>query len=59
MMHRVRARNDVTSRLSVAYFVNPDLDQVLDPWRVGPRNQGVDLLRWGQENPVRFGLPKL
>jgi isopenicillin N synthase-like dioxygenase len=59
MMHRVRARHDVTSRLSVAYFVNPDLDQVLDPWRLGRRNRGVDLLRWGQENPVRFGLPKL
>jgi isopenicillin N synthase-like dioxygenase len=59
MMHRVRARADVASRLSVAYFVNPDLDQVLNPWRWGPRNRGVDLLRWGQENPVRFGLPKL
>ena len=59
MMHRVRARPDVVDRLSVAYFVNPDLDQQLDPWVPGPRNLGVDLLRWGQTNPARFGLPTL
>ncbi len=59
MMHRVRARAEVATRLSVAYFVNPDLDQTLDPWIAGPRNAGVDLLRWGQQNPARFGLPVL
>ncbi len=59
MMHRVRARVEITTRLSVAYFVNPDLDQILDPWVVGARNAGVDLLRWGQQNPARFGLPVL
>ena len=59
MMHRVRARADVVTRLSVAYFVNPDLDQTLDPWVVSDRNRGVDLLRWGQQNPARFGLPVL
>ena len=59
MQHRVRAHADVPTRLSVAYFVNPDLDQQLDPWVPGVRNQGVDLLRWGQENPARFGLPTL
>jgi isopenicillin N synthase-like dioxygenase len=59
MMHRVRARAEVATRLSVAYFVNPDLDQTLDPWIIGPRNAGVDLLRWGQQNPARFGLPVL
>ena len=59
MMHRVRARPEVSTRLSVAYFVNPDLDQTLDPWIRGARNLGVDLLRWGQQNPARFGLPVL
>ena len=59
MMHRVRARPEVPTRLSVAYFVNPDLDQTLEPWIPGPRNHGVDLLRWGQLNPARFGLPAL
>ena len=59
MMHRVRARPEVTTRLSVAYFVNPDLDQLLEPWIPGARNHGVDLLRWGQLNPARFGLPAL
>jgi isopenicillin N synthase-like dioxygenase len=59
MMHRVRARGDVATRLSVAYFVNPDLDQQLDPWVPNDRNQGVDLLSWGQQNPARFGLPTL
>ncbi len=59
MMHRVRARGDVSTRLSVAYFVNPDLDQQLDPWVPNARNHGVDLLRWGQQNPARFGLPTL
>lgn len=58
-LHRVRARADVTTRLSVAYFVNPDLDQSLDPWIPGQRNAGVDLLTWGQQNPARFGLPVL
>ena len=59
MMHRVRARPEVATRLSVAYFVNPDLDQQLDPWVPNARNHGVDLLRWGQQNPARFGLPTL
>ena len=59
MMHRVRARADVATRLSVAYFVNPDLDQQLAPWVPNARNHGVDLLRWGQQNPARFGLPTL
>ena len=59
MMHRVRARAEVPTRLSVAYFVNPDLDQTLEPWIPGARNKGIDLLRWGQLNPARFGLPAL
>jgi isopenicillin N synthase-like dioxygenase len=59
MLHRVRARPDVPSRLSVAYFVNPNLNQVLKPWVNSPRNRGVDLLSWGQQNPARFGLPTL
>jgi isopenicillin N synthase-like dioxygenase len=58
-MHRVRALPTVDSRLSVAYFVNPDLDQMLPPWRETDRNRDVDLLRWGQLNPARFGLPTL
>lgn len=57
--HRVRALADVPTRLSVAYFVNPDLDQELRPWVPTPRNEHVDLLRWGQQNPARFGLPTL
>ncbi len=59
ILHRVRAHPTIATRLSVAYFVNPDLDQTLEPWRRGARNHDVDLLRWGQENPVRFGLPRL
>jgi isopenicillin N synthase-like dioxygenase len=58
-LHRVRANKHVPSRLSVAYFVNPDLDQELPPWVATTRNASVDLLRWGQENPARFGLPYL
>ncbi len=58
-MHRVRAHAHVPSRLSVAYFVNPDLDQDLPPWVANTRNTTIDLLRWGQENPARFGLPTL
>jgi isopenicillin N synthase-like dioxygenase len=59
MPHRVRAHKDVPLRVSVAYFVNPDLDQDLPPWFDNDRNRGVDLLRWGQQNPTRFGLPAL
>lgn len=59
MLHQVRVHPEVPSRLSVAYFVNPDLDQDLPPWVDGPRNVGVDLLSWGQLNPARFGLPRL
>ena len=57
--HRVRAHTNVPVRLSVAYFVNPDLDQELPPWVPMMRSEGVDLLRWGQQNPARFGLPTL
>ncbi len=59
MVHRVRALPEVATRISVAYFVNPDLDQQLDPWIKGARNHGIDLLTWGQQNPARFGLPTL
>jgi isopenicillin N synthase-like dioxygenase len=59
MPHQVRVNRDVPVRISVAYFVNPDLDQDLAPWVPTPRNAGVDLLRWGQQNPTRFGLPAL
>ncbi len=58
-MHRVVAHPNVDMRLSVAYFVNPNLDQTLNPWVISERNKGVDLLRWGQLNPARFGLPIL
>lgn len=59
MPHQVRAHHDVAERISIAYFVNPDLDQQLDPWVETERNATVDLLRWGQQNPTRFGLPAL
>jgi isopenicillin N synthase-like dioxygenase len=59
MPHRVRAHKNVPLRVSVAYFVNPDLDQELPPWFDNDRNRGVDLLHWGQQNPTRFGLPAL
>jgi isopenicillin N synthase-like dioxygenase len=59
MPHQVRAHPHVTARVSVAYFVNPDLDQDLPAWASNRRNAHVDLLRWGQENPARFGLPTL
>jgi isopenicillin N synthase-like dioxygenase len=57
--HRVRAERSVSRRMSVAYFVNPDTDQVLAPWILGERNRDVDLVHWGRNNPARFGLPVL
>ncbi len=59
MAHQVRAHSYVPIRISMAYFVNPDLDQVLNPWIKNERNAEADLLRWGQQNPTRFGLPAL
>jgi isopenicillin N synthase-like dioxygenase len=59
MAHQVRAHSDIPVRISMAYFVNPDLDQTLKPWVVNDRNRHADLLQWGQQNPTRFGLPAL
>lgn len=59
LYHRVRNHPNVDTRLSVMLFVNPNLDERLEPWVRNAHNEGVDLVRRAILNPVQFGLPAL
>jgi isopenicillin N synthase-like dioxygenase len=59
LYHRVRNHPDVDTRLSVMFFVNPNLDQLLKPWVHNEHNEGIDLVHRTMVNPLQFGLPAL
>jgi isopenicillin N synthase-like dioxygenase len=59
LYHRVRNHPEVDTRLSVMLFVNPNLDERLEPWVRNAYNEGIDLVRRAILNPVQFGLPAL
>jgi isopenicillin N synthase-like dioxygenase len=59
LYHRVRNHPELETRLSVMFFVNPNVDEPLEPWVRNEHNEGVDLVRRTMVNPVQFGLPAL
>ncbi|WP_027528692.1 2OG-Fe(II) oxygenase family protein [Bradyrhizobium sp. Ec3.3] len=62
LIHRVMADRTVNERLSLMYFVNPNVgtDNTLKPWIPAKQEAcGVDILQRAVENPTRFGLPPL
>lgn len=61
LYHRVRNRSDVTKRMSLMYFSNPNASRTrrLRPWRESPVNRDADIMQRVIENPVKFGLPPI
>lgn len=59
LYHRVRRHADISMRMSLMYFVNPNIDQALSAWVQNRINDGVDIARYAAEGPKQFGLPSL
>ncbi len=59
LYHQVRnSRRDV-SRYSTMFFVNPELNQPLEPWVRNESNAGIDIIERANAAPQQFGLPTL
>jgi isopenicillin N synthase-like dioxygenase len=56
LYHRVRNCLE-PERMSLMYFVNPQLDHQLEPWLSNETNEGVDILDLARKLPNGFGLP--
>jgi isopenicillin N synthase-like dioxygenase len=56
LYHRVRNCLQ-PSRMSLMYFVNPQLDHELEPWLRNETNEGVSILDRARKLPNGFGLP--
>jgi isopenicillin N synthase-like dioxygenase len=59
LYHRVRNFQDIQKRISIIYFVNPNLGQNIDPWVKNKTNEGINILKVAEEYPLKYGLPKL
>jgi isopenicillin N synthase-like dioxygenase len=58
LYHRVRNCQE-PERMSLMYFVNPQLDHALEPWLSNETNVGVDILDLARTLPNGFGLPDI
>jgi isopenicillin N synthase-like dioxygenase len=59
LYHQVKNSFRKESRYSLMFFVNPDGDQVLDPWVRNETNAGIDIIEQANALPQKFGLPTL
>jgi len=59
LYHRVRNSFRKESRYSMMYFVNPESDQVIEPWIRNDTNAGIDIIEQANALPQKFGLPTL
>lgn len=59
LIHQVRNLHTQAPRLSLMYFVNPEIDHRLDPWIRNESNAGVDIVERAINAPKEFGLPTL
>jgi isopenicillin N synthase-like dioxygenase len=59
LYHRVKNSFRKEPRTSMMYFVNPESDQVLEPWIANETNAGVDIIEQANALPNKFGLPTL
>ncbi len=58
LYHRVRNRQE-PKRMSLMYFVNPQLDHPIEPWLRNETNADVDVLELARKLPNGFGLPDI
>lgn len=59
MYHQVRNTHRQDPRMSIMLFVNPEIDQKLEPWIKNETNDGVDIIEKANEGPKQFGMPTL
>jgi isopenicillin N synthase-like dioxygenase len=56
--HQVR-NHRLDQRVSIMYFVNPDVDAPVTPFVHNEQNAGVDIGEQVRRNPEKYGLPPL
>ena len=59
LFHQVKNSFRKDPRYSMMFFVNPDGDQVLEPWVRNETNAGIDIIAEANKLPLKFGLPTL
>jgi len=59
MYHQVRNTHRRDPRSSLLLFVNPEIDQKLEPWIKNETNAGIDIIERANEGPKQFGMPTL
>lgn len=59
MYHQVRNNRRREPRCSLMLFVNPEIDQKLEPWIRNETNAGIDIIERANEGPKQFGMPTL
>ena len=59
MYHQVRNNHRRDPRSSLLLFVNPEIDQTLEPWIKNESNVGIDIIERANEGPKQFGMPTL
>jgi isopenicillin N synthase-like dioxygenase len=59
MYHQVRNNRRREARSSLLLFVNPEIDQKLEPWIKNESNAGIDIIERANEGPKQFGMPTL
>ena len=59
LYHQVRNSHRADPRSSMLFFVNPEIDQALQPWILNDSNRGVDIIARANAAPKQFGLPTL
>ena len=57
--HQVRNTHRRDPRSSLLLFVNPEIDQKLEPWIRNESNAGIDIIERANEGPKQFGMPTL
>ncbi|HVJ40866.1 MAG TPA: 2OG-Fe(II) oxygenase family protein [Dongiaceae bacterium] len=59
LFHQVRNSLRRKARYSHMFFVNPELNQKLDPWIRNASNEQIDIIQHANSAPQQFGLPTL
>jgi len=57
--HQVRNTHRRDPRSALLLFVNPEIDQALEPWIKNESNAGIDIIERANEGPKQFGMPTL
>lgn len=59
LFHQVKNSRRTDPRYSMMFFVNPEGNQVLEPWIKNESNAGRDVIAEANALPLKFGLPSL